>query len=381
MDLYHSFESHYDLLVKEESRIVDLGPLAGSIITTHDQQPKESDVWNTVKKRNHKNSKGRNVQGEKLLEEQVSASSDEDGNLDEIALLESKKRGFKRESPQEPPVNQEKEFVPFECGKCGSKLQSKGLLDSHMKVHEGTDFPCDECDIKFVSEKELKVHKKETHEQEKEPEQWNCNDCPFQANCASELMNHLKCMGHAPSKAEKDKRVTFKDFKQCYTCKREFDGYWNLMTHIKNTHPSNRRCRDYPGKCQRGNTCWYKHVDEMIIDQEDENKIKVAEERTFDCSICGETFQQKNLLKKHKKLKHTEIVPTCEKYIKGQCVRDSNDCWYLHKNQQACSENSVFQQVSPNPFPPEQLSKMFWMMNNLMRKVEGMEKSLEEIMM
>ena len=40
-------------------------------------------------------------------------------------------------------------------------------------------------------------------------------------------------------------------------------------------------------------------------------------------------------------------------------------------------EKQVFQQVAQNLFPPDQISKMFWMMNNLVRKVEGMEKRFE----
>ena len=130
-------------------------------------------------------------------------------------------------------------------------------------------------------------------------------------------------MGHAPSKAKKDNRQSFRDFKQCYTCKREFDGYWNLMTHRKQVHPSNRKCRNYPGNCLRGNTCWFVHVEGMEIDKE------VEKDNT---------------------------------------------------NKNNITENQVFQQVSQNPFPPDQNSKLFWMMNNLMRKVESMDKRLDEIM-
>ena len=125
----------------------------------------------------------------------------------------------------------------------------------------------------------------------------------------------------------------------------------------------------------------------MEIDQESENKNEMMKEMTFNCNICGESFKEKSQLRRHIKAKHTESNQICEKYRKGQCDREPNDCWFLHKNDAASPEKQVFQQVSPNPYPPDQLSKMFWMMNNLMRKVEGMEKkvegmekSLEEIM-
>ena len=42
-------------------------------------------------------------------------------------------------------------------------------------------------------------------------------------------------------------------------------------------------------------------------------------------------------------------------------------------------EKQVFQQVAQNLFPPDQISKMFWMMNNLVRKVENMENRFENM--
>ena len=43
--------------------------------------------------------------------------------------------GYRRESPQDTAVKQ-KASEMLKCSKCESTLESKGLLDSHMKTHE-----------------------------------------------------------------------------------------------------------------------------------------------------------------------------------------------------------------------------------------------------
>ena len=216
------------------------------------------------------------------------------------------------------------ESSKFTCEKCDEFFPMEDILKKHVsEVHEGhMSISCEFCSSKFTSNSEMEKHKKTVHTNAAEPEQWNCNDCAFQANCASELMNHLKHMGHAPSKAEKDTRQTFRDFKQCYTCKREFDGYWNLMTHKKQAHPSKRKCRNFPGNCPHGIKCWFVHEEKMEIDKEEE----------------------KDETKKNNP-----------------------------------PEKQVFQQVAQNLFPPDQMSKMFWMVNNLVTKVENMEKRFENM--
>ena len=90
-------------------------------------------------------------------------------------------------------------------------------------------------------------------------------------------MNHLKLTGHQPSSNIKDNRKVFKDLRQCYNCEMQFDGYYNLMAHRKKTHPSNRKCRNFPDTCQRGDTCWYRHTEPMetesSVTNEEHNSI------------------------------------------------------------------------------------------------------------
>lgn len=139
---------------------------------------------------------------------------------------------------------------------------------------------------------DLVKHVSEEHEAKKTPEEWNCNNYSFQGNCISELMKHLKLTGHQPSQGKLDGRKVIKDFKQCYTCGMEFDGYWNLMTHRKNNHPSNKRCRNFPSSCTFGKECWYLHVEPMDVDPVNENTGS-SSNSTFNCNMCENVFDEK----------------------------------------------------------------------------------------
>ena len=139
------------------------------------------------------------------------------------------------------------------------------------------------------------MHKIEEHEEqhgEEKAEEWNCNDCEFQASIPSELMNHLKLTGHQPSQNIRDKKKLFHDYKQCYTCDLEVDGYWNLMNHRKTVHPSNKKCRNFPnGKCTFGNQCWYVHEEELMdVDESFKDDVK-AEDSKYRCYICNIEFE------------------------------------------------------------------------------------------
>ena len=163
-------------------------------------------------------------------------------------------------------------------------------------------------------------------------EQWNCNDCPFQANCASGLLTHLKLTSHHPSKNEVEKRKTLKEVKQCYTCKLEFEGYLNLMNHRKITHPSNKKCRNLPGKCQHGNQCWYVHEDKMETEEEVTDQ---GNNNSFSrCNICEIDFQDNSHFMKHMKCEHTDITQKCRMFQEGQCTRNNEECWFIHSHQE-----------------------------------------------
>ena len=232
----------------------------------------------------------------------------------------------------------------------------------------------------FQERSDLDKHVARQHTNRSKESQWNCNDCDFQGNEASELINHLKVTGHQPSKSM-EKRKSFKEYKQCYTCKMEFDGYYNLMDHRKNVHPSKKECRNFPANCTFGNECWYVHQEPMDVDEAPD----ITESSwNFKCNICDEQIKERRDFMKHKKNKHADSILNCENFLKGKCSRNEETCWFKHtpagvdENPKA-TKQQVFQKVSANPFPPDQLSQMFQMINNLCTKMGIMEKKFQEL--
>ena len=136
------------------------------------------------------------------------------------------------------------------CDFCTSEFETNALLVAHEKTHQSNQYSCKYCKKVFHEEDTLNKHLKEHTSA-----QWNCMDCSFQGNCESDLMKHLKITSHQPSHTVEDKRKIFQDYKQCYTCKMDFDGFFNLMNHRKIVHPSNKKCRNFPGSCTFDKDC------------------------------------------------------------------------------------------------------------------------------
>ena len=153
------------------------------------------------------------------------------------------------------------------------------------------------CDEVFGTNLDLKNHMLKKHTKVNSDE-WNYNYCPFQFNDASSLINHLKMSSHQPSK-ELDKKKTFQEYKQCFTCKMEFDGYYNLMNHRKIVHPSSKRCRNFPKSCTFGKECWYVHSEEPM--DIDESPAAKANSWNFKCNLCDEIIDERRDFMKHKK--------------------------------------------------------------------------------
>ena len=71
------------------------------------------------------------------------------------------------------------------------------------------------------------------------------------------------------------------NYKKCYTCDLEFDGYINLMNHRKEIHPSTKKCRNFPGgNCIHGLGCWYAHEEQLMEVEESEINDIVINDNT-----------------------------------------------------------------------------------------------------
>ena len=118
----------------------------------------------------------------------------------------------------------------------------------------------------------------------------------------------------------------------------------------------------------------------------------VASENSFEevnckCNFCESRFEAKSDFMRHKKQKHVENVPVCEKFKKGICLRNEIQCWYRHHHvesgdshhQHSGQQQQVFQSAMENPFPPEMM-KVMEVMEKFSIRMEKMEEKLEKLM-
>ena len=175
--LYNSYNNHYDLLVKEDSRLALLGFLAGAhdgdAAEREDQlevdkevvlDAKNSEITNISKENNWQKVKSKNKKTKQNIEDVIleDIGSDNENEKDiheEVILLEGKNSGHRRTSPQEISATSKKKQI-YGCDQCETKLESQGLLNSHISSQHTSvsNNNCQICSQVFKLKKDLDVH-------------------------------------------------------------------------------------------------------------------------------------------------------------------------------------------------------------------------------
>ena len=365
VSLYHEFEEHFDLLVHCNDSLAS--PEVFSRQDKNEDATKDKDV------------KGKPTQ-QVAIEEQLLRDV-EDMELDppiegadkDAIDVENTDVDDKSNSKDHEVQNQSMIL----CSICDLAFKTQELLKIHEKTHE---ISCDKCGKMFNEEFDLKKHVCDEHIEYKKiskSTKWNCSNCDYEGSSASELRKHLKETGHSPNCDISDRKQVFEDYRECYTCKMDFEGYISLMEHRKAIHPSNKKCKNYDsGKCIYGDKCWYVHSN----DSETEGSKSV-----FKCNLCDESFEGRGEFLVHKKQYHSKFVPDCEKFSLGKCSR-GNECWFVHKNaEHSSTPNSSNESSSASVFqkdrislPPDSVGKMVELMEKLNLTMQTLAQSLKQ---
>ena len=232
----------------------------------------------------------------------------------EKELLKGKQSGLRREGPQVQSVQ------TFPCTVCGFKLNDQTQLNNHLKSHQDFRKICKKCGETFKNASDLEFHSTYEHS---DLSQWNCMQCPFQANNKDLLKNHINFKHMQDS----DKVVL-----SCEKCKMQFRSTWHLRNHKRDDHGKEEECVHYKeNRCKFGSSCWKVHTENTGI-------------KTFTCYSCKEIFQTMNELMSHRKKKHIELCKPCNPK-QGVCrFKDQPErCWFTHQ---------VFQQAMNYQVPP-----------------------------
>ena len=210
-------------------------------------------------------------------EENRDGDMEEHDNHEEEKLVAMKNTGFTRIGPQ-----------------------------SHsMRKNKSRTLSCPICHQIFISESTLSKHT-EKHTTDGD---WNCTKCSFQTNSESSLKKHEKTAKH-------ETVTEVNDGIKCNLCNKCFSNEDNIVIHKRNDHRSFKPCKNLPN-CPYGTDCMFNHNPKS-------NK--------FICYECGEEFEVLRDLMVHRKKKHT--MNTCEKFLKNECKRTQETCWYNHENKE-----------------------------------------------
>ena len=108
------------------------------------------------------------------------------------------------------------------------------------------------------------------------------------------------------------------------------------MRHKKLVHSDNvQLCIKFSGgECTFGDSCWFNH---------DPSIGKPIYEYT--CNFCEEKFAFKSTFMRHRKTKHSMLVPMCNKET---CQYKSKTCWFNHNNSENINDNEVVDDVHEN---------------------------------
>ncbi|XP_032576213.1 protein suppressor of hairy wing [Drosophila sechellia] len=124
---------------------------------------------------------------------------------------------------------------PHKCDECGKSFIQATQLRTHSKTHI-RPFPCEQCDEKFKTEKQLERHVK-THSRTKRPV-FSCAECKRNFRTPALLKEHMDEGKHSPKQQRASMRSSVKIMERtdCAICDKNFDSSDTLRRHIRTVH-------------------------------------------------------------------------------------------------------------------------------------------------
>ncbi|XP_061196867.1 RE1-silencing transcription factor A-like [Saccostrea echinata] len=169
---------------------------------------------------------------------------------------------------------------PYQCMHCNYASPDTYKLKRHLRIHTGEKpYVCDICQARFTQSNSLKAHKL-IHSGNKPV--FQCDLCPTTCGRRTDLKIHMM------------KLHTSSTPLQCKKCSETFPDRYSCKIHMK-SHEGER--------CFKCEQCDYaamslRHLEAHILTH--------TGEKPFECDECDATFRQKQLLKRHKGLYHTD---------------------------------------------------------------------------
>ena len=247
------------------------------------------------------------------------------------------KKSSKREESKEKEYN---------CMECCFQGTEKSELSRHFYLkHIKVSVSCKYCGEGFPSNSQLNDHIQNVHTKHSA-----IKSRPREETLATRRYQN----NHVNSKHRDTASIN------CRLCCEEFSTKHGLMDHRKTKHiESVAFCRKkLQANCPyTDEKCWWNH----------DEKFK----ENINCFICGETFDNKNEMMKHRKRKHSNLIKHCTEFSLNKCRFKDEQCWFKHQTEEKLEDNheeleeekkdddmeQVFREVTEDLDPPiEQLN-------------------------
>ena len=208
------------------------------------------------------------------------------------------------------------EFIKEDYQKCDKELKNKTEEVEMLKIElnslrelkileesaSANDIKCEECQSIVIAKSKAKEHTASSH-------------VPDGTNEESENSRRKSSFQRI---AEKEHRAQNNSMEEEYNCNRCcFIGTSSneLRKHIRIKHMIN--CTECDFYCNNKKDF-------------DTHKLLIHAKNCIRCRTCGETFESKSNLMKHRKVEHIKTVARCQNYMKRECRFLSDDCWWIH---------------------------------------------------
>ena len=252
------------------------------------------------------------------------------------------------------------------CSYCGKGFNQKMNLVSHMRTHNEkaqSDFSCNACEINFSTEKLLTEHILKQHP--KVQSSFICEKCQEQYETKDALEMHSQ-----------NAHKNVKEY-NCNECDHQTTDSFKLKKHTDLAHNQFQGLEDknisfYCVSCGQG----FQEKSSLVkhrLDAHGKSKTKcrfkadktcrnganngeqclydhsdnVQQENTtgLECNICKESFQYKSQFLKHRKSEHPETVPLCKNIKEGKKCNFGEQCGFDHML------GNLQQRPNPNVIP------------------------------